>query len=75
MAGKLWTRDETLVAFNLYCELAQALGRTPDSLAMKCCKTKPASIMTMLNQFGDQAFRLPDRWRPSSEGLAWRLNQ
>jgi hypothetical protein len=52
MAGKLWTRDETLVAFNLYCRtpfgrlharnpeiiaVAGALGRTPDSLAMKCC--------------------------------------
>jgi HNH endonuclease len=51
-SGKLWTRDETLVAFNLYCrtpfgrlharnpeiiDLAQSLGRTPDSLAMKCC--------------------------------------
>ncbi|HUE74992.1 MAG TPA: HNH endonuclease signature motif containing protein, partial [Pirellulaceae bacterium] len=50
--GKLWTRDETLVAFNLYCRtpfgrlharnpeiiaLAHALGRTPDSVAMKCC--------------------------------------
>lgn len=47
-----WTRDQTLVAFNLYCRtpfgrlharnpeiiaVARALGRTPGSLAMKCC--------------------------------------
>jgi hypothetical protein len=52
MAGQAWTRVETLVAFNVYCrtlfgrlykgnaeiiEVAKALGRTPDSLAMKCC--------------------------------------
>jgi putative restriction endonuclease len=52
MAGKLWTRDETLVAFNLYCrtpfgqlddanpeivEVAAKLGRTPGSVGMKCC--------------------------------------
>ncbi len=52
MPGKQWSRDETLAAFNLYCrtpfgrlharnpeiiELAGALGRTPDSVAMKCC--------------------------------------
>jgi len=52
MAGQAWTRAETLVAFNVYCrtpfgrlharnpeivEVAKALGRTPDSLAMKCC--------------------------------------
>ena len=45
-----WTRDELLVAFNLYCKtpfgrlhqrnpeiirLASALGRTPSALAMK----------------------------------------
>jgi putative restriction endonuclease len=52
MAGRPWTRDETLAALNLYCRtpfgrlharnpdiigLARALGRTPDSVAMKCC--------------------------------------
>ncbi len=52
MAGKLWTRDETLVAFNLYCrtpfgrlwdgnpeiiDVAAKLGRTPGSVGMKCC--------------------------------------
>jgi putative restriction endonuclease len=52
MAGKLWTRDEALVAFNVYCRLpfgklharnpeiehiANLLGRSPGSLAMKCC--------------------------------------
>jgi putative restriction endonuclease len=48
----LWTREETLAAFNLYCRtsfgklharnadiihLARRLGRTPASVAMKCC--------------------------------------
>ena len=52
MAGQLWTRDELIVAFNLYCklpfgkyhrgnrqviELAQLLGRTPSAVAMKLC--------------------------------------
>lgn len=52
MASRPWTRDETLVAFNLYCrtpfgrlharnpdiiEAAECLGRTPSALAMKCC--------------------------------------
>jgi hypothetical protein len=52
MAGRPWTRHETLVAFNLYCRTsfgrlharnpeivatARAIGRTPSSLAMKCC--------------------------------------
>jgi len=52
MARNVWTRDETLVAFNIYCrtafgrlhgrnpeivETAQRLGRTPNALAMKCC--------------------------------------
>lgn len=52
MARKPWTRDETLAAFNLYCRtpfgrlharnpdiigLAEALGRTPGAVAMKCC--------------------------------------
>ena len=51
-ARRAWTRDELLVAMNLYCRLpfgrlhqrnreiitvAEALGRTPGSLAMKLC--------------------------------------
>jgi hypothetical protein len=50
--GKKWTREETLLAFELYCrlpfgklhqstpaivELADALGRTPSSIGMKAC--------------------------------------
>jgi HNH endonuclease len=52
MARNIWTRDETLVAFNVFCrtpfgrlharnreiiEVAERLGRTPSALAMKCC--------------------------------------
>ena len=52
MARQNWNRDETLAAFNLYCRtpfgrlharnpdivrLADALGRTPGAVAMKCC--------------------------------------
>jgi putative restriction endonuclease len=52
MAGRPWTREETLAALNLYCRtpfgrlharnpdiisLARAIGRTPSSVAMKCC--------------------------------------
>ncbi len=52
MAGRKWSRSETLVAFSLYCctpfgrlharnptiiSTAERIGRTPDSLAMKCC--------------------------------------
>jgi putative restriction endonuclease len=52
MPRRTWTRAETLVAFNLYCrtpfgklharnpeiiEVANALGRTPGAVAMKCC--------------------------------------
>ncbi len=52
MAGERWTRAETLAAFSLYCrlpfgklharnpdivQLAAAIGRTPSSVAMKCC--------------------------------------
>lgn len=48
----LWTRDQTLIAFRLYCslpfgklnhrtpeivELAERLGRTPSSVSMKAC--------------------------------------
>jgi putative restriction endonuclease len=50
--GRAWSRDELIVAMNLYCKLpfgqlhhrnpviiavAQRLGRTPSSLAMKLC--------------------------------------
>jgi len=52
MTRRAWTRDETLVAFNVYCrlpfgrlharnpviiEVAQALRRTASAVAMKCC--------------------------------------
>lgn len=52
MAGRPWTRDETLIALNLFCRtpfgrlharnseiiaVAEAIDRTPSSLAMKCC--------------------------------------
>lgn len=52
MTHRFWTRDETLVAFNIYCRMpfgrlharnpeiirvANAIGRTPSALAMKCC--------------------------------------
>jgi hypothetical protein len=52
MARRNWTRDELIVAFNLYCklpfgqyhrrnpqviELARLLRRTPDAVAMKLC--------------------------------------
>ena len=52
MRRRSWTRQETLIAFNLYCRtpfgrlharnpeiisVAPALGRTPSALAMKCC--------------------------------------
>ena len=52
MTRRGWTREETLVALNLYCrtpfgrlhgrnpeiiEVAAELGRTPSALAMKCC--------------------------------------
>jgi putative restriction endonuclease len=52
MAGRPWSREETLAALNLYCRtpfgrlharnpdivaLAAALDRTPSSVAMKCC--------------------------------------
>jgi putative restriction endonuclease len=52
MPRRNWTREETLVAFNLYCRtpfgrlwegnpeivaVAQAIGRTPGAVAMKCC--------------------------------------
>jgi hypothetical protein len=52
MSRRGWTRDELLLAFNLYCKLrfgqchgrnpqvialARVLGRTPDAVAMKLC--------------------------------------
>ncbi|MSR60408.1 MAG: HNH endonuclease [Planctomycetaceae bacterium] len=52
MAGRNWTRTETLAAFALYCrmpfgrlharnpeiiQIATKLGRTPSAVAMKCC--------------------------------------
>ncbi|MGE0607106.1 MAG: HNH endonuclease [Pirellulales bacterium] len=52
MPRRLWTRDETLVAFNIYCRtpfgklhksnpdilaVAAVLGRSANSVAMKCC--------------------------------------
>jgi predicted restriction endonuclease len=52
MPRQSWSRDETLVAFNIYCrtpfgrlhgknpeiiEVAAKLGRTANALAMKCC--------------------------------------
>src|SRR5438128_2638411 len=65
MRHRLWTREETLAAFNLYCrtpfgrlhannpeiiELAQKLGRTANSVAMKCCNL--ASFDPALQQRG-----------------------
>jgi len=52
MPERPWTRDEVLLAINLYCklpyrklrqttpevkELAQMLGRTPSAISMRCC--------------------------------------
>jgi putative restriction endonuclease len=52
MPRNVWSREETLIAFNLYCrtpfgqlrsqnpeiiEVAAALGRSPSALSMKCC--------------------------------------
>jgi hypothetical protein len=52
MAGRNWTRQETLAAFALYCQLpfgrlhkrapeivalCEKIGRTADAVAMKCC--------------------------------------
>jgi hypothetical protein len=52
MTRQVWTRDELIVAFNLYCKLrfgqchrrnpqvvalAKVLGRTPNAVAMKLC--------------------------------------
>jgi hypothetical protein len=52
MPRRFWTRNELIVAFNLYCkmrfgqlhrrnpqviQLANQLGRTPSAVAMKLC--------------------------------------
>ena len=65
MRPRLWTREETLAAFHLYCrtpfgrlhannpeiiDLAQRLGRTANSVAMKCCNL--ASFDLALQQRG-----------------------
>lgn len=62
---RLWSRDELIIAMNLYCklpfgqfhkrnpiiiEIAQKLGRTPSSLAMKLCNF--ASIDPVQNARG-----------------------
>jgi len=70
MPGRPWTRDEVLVAFNLYCRtpfgrlharnseiirIAQMLGRTPSALAMKCCNI--ASFDPALQERGVKGLR------------------
>ncbi len=65
MRHRIWTREETLAAFNLYCrtpfgrlhtsnpeiiELATKLERTANSVAMKCCNL--ASFDPALQQRG-----------------------
>lgn len=74
MARSNWTRDETLVAFDLYCrtpfgrlharnpeivEVAGALGRTPGALAMKCCNL--AAFDTALQIRGISGLRKASR--------------
>lgn len=68
--GKRWTRDELIIAMNLYCklpfgqldrrtpiiiEVAQKLGRTPSSLSMKLCNL--ASFDPVLQARGIQGLR------------------
>ncbi|MHB8899784.1 MAG: HNH endonuclease [Thermoguttaceae bacterium] len=70
MAGRTWSREETLAAFNLYCrrpfgrlhaknraivELAERLGRTAGSVAMKCCNF--ASLDPALQRRGIKGLR------------------
>jgi putative restriction endonuclease len=65
MTRRDWTREEVLVAFNLYCRtpfgrlharnpeivrIANQLGRTPSALAMKCCNL--ASFDPVLRERG-----------------------
>ena len=68
--GKRWTRDELIIAMNLYCklpfgqldrhtpiiiEVAQKLERTPSSLSMKLCNL--ASLDPVLQARGIQGLR------------------
>ena len=68
--GKRWSRNELIIAMNLYCklpfgkldqktpiiiEVAQNLGRTPSSLAMKLCNF--ASLDPVLQARGIQGLR------------------
>jgi len=68
--GKRWLRDELIIAMNLYCklpfgkldektpiiiEVANKLGRTPSSLAMKLCNL--ASLDPILQARGIQGLR------------------
>lgn len=70
MAGQRWSREEVLAAFNLYLTtpfgrlharnpeiitLAAALGRTPGSVAMKCCHL--ASLDPALQKRGIKGLR------------------
>jgi putative restriction endonuclease len=65
MTHKPWTRDEVLIAFNLYCQtpfgrlharnpeivrVAALMNRTPGALAMKCCNL--AALDPSLQQRG-----------------------
>ena len=74
MGQRLWTREETLAAFHLYCrtpfgrlhannpeiiELAQKLGRTANSVAMKCCNL--ASFDPALQQRGIRGLQSASR--------------
>ncbi|MBD2777663.1 HNH endonuclease [Iningainema tapete] len=68
--GKRWSRDELIIAMNLYCklpfgqldhrtpiiiEVSQKLGRTPSSLSMKLCNF--ASLDPVLQARGIQGLR------------------
>lgn len=70
MAGRPWTREEVLVAFNIYCRtpfgrlharnpemirVAKSLGRTAGALAMKCCNL--ASFDPALQERGIKGLR------------------
>lgn len=70
MAGRLWSRDELLVTFNLYCklpfgklhkgnpriiDLADHLGRTPSAVAMKL--TNLASLDPEITGTGRKGLR------------------
>ena len=79
-----WTRDETLVAFNLYCrtpfgklharnpeiiEVAASLGRTPNALAMKCCNLAAFDEALQMREIKG----LSKASKPSSQGPPWEL--